>query len=65
MVHQYKLNGYNIVLDTHSGSVHVVDSLAYDLIELYGQALELSGNAEFESLCGYSYMRIQAKSSQG
>lgn len=50
MVHQYKLNGYNIVLDTHSGSVHVVDSLAYDLIELYGQALELSGNAEFESL---------------
>lgn len=35
MVHQYKLNGYNIVLDIHSGSVHVVDDLAYDVIELY------------------------------
>lgn len=35
MVHQYKLNGYNIVLDTCSGSVHVVDEVAYDMIELY------------------------------
>lgn len=35
MIHQYKLNGYNIVLDTYSGSVHVVDDLAYDIIELY------------------------------
>lgn len=35
MIHQYKLNGYNIVLDTYSGSVHVVDNLAYDLIALY------------------------------
>ncbi len=31
MVHQYKLNGYNIVLDTCSGSVHVVDEVAYDM----------------------------------
>ncbi len=35
MVHQYKLNGYNIVLDTCSGSVHVVDEVAYDIIEAY------------------------------
>ena len=28
MVHQYQLNGYNIVLDTCSGSVHVVDEVA-------------------------------------
>ncbi|WP_394238479.1 thioether cross-link-forming SCIFF peptide maturase [Niallia oryzisoli] len=35
MIHQYKLNGYNIVLDTYSGSVHVVDDLAFDVIELY------------------------------
>ncbi|MBQ2272040.1 MAG: thioether cross-link-forming SCIFF peptide maturase [Clostridia bacterium] len=32
MIHQYKLNGYNIVLDVCSGSVHVVDDAAYDLI---------------------------------
>ncbi len=35
MVHQYKLNGYNMVLDTCSGSVHVVDEVAYDLIAMY------------------------------
>ena len=35
MVHQYKLNGYNIVLDTASGSVHAVDEVAYDIIEMY------------------------------
>jgi len=35
MVHQYKLNGYNIVLDTCSGSVHTVDEVAYDVIEMY------------------------------
>ena len=37
MVHQYQLNGYNIVLDTCSGSVHVVDEVAYDIIALYKQ----------------------------
>ena len=35
MVHQYQLNGYNIVLDTCSGSIHVVDDVAYDAIALY------------------------------
>ena len=32
MIHQYKLGGYNIVLDVCSGSVHVVDEVAYDII---------------------------------
>ena len=35
MVHQYKLNGYDIVLDTASGSIHLVDDVAYDIIEMY------------------------------
>ncbi|MBQ7086844.1 MAG: thioether cross-link-forming SCIFF peptide maturase [Clostridia bacterium] len=35
MIHQYKLNGYNIVLDTASGSVHTVDEVAYDIIGMY------------------------------
>ena len=35
MVHQYKLNGYNIILDTVSGSVHTVDEVAYDIIAMY------------------------------
>ena len=35
MVHQYKLGGYNIVLDICSGGVHVVDDIAYDIIAMY------------------------------
>ena len=35
MVHQYKLNGFNIVLDVNSGSVHCVDDVAYDIISLF------------------------------
>ena len=33
MIHKYKLNGYNIVLDTNSGGVHVVDDITYDLLD--------------------------------
>ena len=40
MVHQYKLNGYNIVLDTCSGAIHVVDEVAYDMIELFNDRTE-------------------------
>jgi len=40
VVHQYKNNGYNIVLDVNSGSVHVVDDLVYDIIALYETASE-------------------------
>jgi len=32
MIHAYKLGGLNIVLDICSGSVHVVDEVAYDMI---------------------------------
>lgn len=35
MIHQYKSNGYNIVLDVESGAVHVVDDITYDVISLY------------------------------
>ncbi len=54
MVHQYKLGGYNVVLDICSGAVHVVDDVAYDVIELFekksrGEILrEL--NEKYESL---------------
>ena len=37
MVHQYKLGGYNIVLDICSGSVHAVDEVAYDIIAMFEQ----------------------------
>ena len=35
MVHQYKNNGYDIVLDVNSGAIHVVDDVTYDVIEMY------------------------------
>ena len=35
MIHQYKLGGYNIVLDVCSGSVHAVDEIAYDIISMF------------------------------
>ena len=35
MIHQYKLGGFNIVLDVCSGAVHAVDDIAYDIIELF------------------------------
>ena len=35
MVHQYKNNGYNIVLDVQSGAIHVVDDVTYDLIAIF------------------------------
>ena len=34
MIHQYKSNGLNIVMDVNSGSVHVVDDIVYDMIPL-------------------------------
>ena len=42
MVHQYKNNGYNIVLDVNSGAIHIVDDLTYDVIAVVGkrQAVE-------------------------
>lgn len=35
MIHKYQMNGYNIVLDVHSGSVHVVEDVAYHILEHY------------------------------
>ncbi len=35
MIHQYKLGGYGFVLDVCSGSVHMVDDVAYDIISMY------------------------------
>lgn len=40
MVHQYRNNGYNIVLDVNSGAVHVVDDVVYDIIPLFESCTE-------------------------
>ena len=38
MIHEYKMDGLNIVLDVCSGGVHLVDEIAYDMIGLYESA---------------------------
>lgn len=35
MIHMFKNNGFNIILDVNSGCVHVVDDIAYDAISVY------------------------------
>lgn len=45
MIHQYKSNGYNIVMDVCSGAVHVVDDVVYDAVALY----EAQGEEEREA----------------
>ena len=49
MVHQYKNNGYNIVLDVNSGAIHVVDDVTYDVIAMFE---EKSGEEIIEALKG-------------
>ena len=56
MVHAYKNNGYNIVLDVNSGSVHVVDDVVFDLVKVieeklcskYGTAAAAEGKNEVD-----------------
>lgn len=51
MIHKYKLNGYNIVLDVNSGAVHVVDDLAYDILEYTDENMsEIIGEDAIKSL---------------
>ena len=38
MIHQYKLNGFNMVVDAASGAVHSVDEVAYDAIALLDES---------------------------
>ncbi|MEG0579511.1 MAG: thioether cross-link-forming SCIFF peptide maturase, partial [Niameybacter sp.] len=40
MIHRYSNNGYHIVLDVNSGSVHVVDELVYDMLGLLEEKKE-------------------------
>ena len=56
MIHQYKNNGYNIVLDVNSGAIHVVDDATYEIIAMYEEHTKeeildaLSGQYDREGL---------------
>ena len=42
MLHKFEFDGSRIVLDVHSGTVHVVDELVWDLLEDFRQLPEES-----------------------
>ena len=44
MIHQYKNNGYDIIMDINSGAVHVVDDILYDVVKV------LDDNEEFNEI---------------
>lgn len=53
MIHQYKNNGYNIVLDVNSGSVHVVDDVVYDILAMMDENAENKyGEDNFQRIAG-------------
>ncbi|MDL2310872.1 thioether cross-link-forming SCIFF peptide maturase [Peptostreptococcaceae bacterium OttesenSCG-928-C18] len=35
MIHKFKMNGYNIVMDINGGAVHVVDDISYKILDYY------------------------------
>ena len=39
MIHKFQNNGYSIVLDVHSGAVHVVDPCAYAMVDLLDETM--------------------------
>ena len=53
MIHQYKNNGYNIVLDVNSGSVHVVDDCVYDMVPLLEAIVKsgITGETAIDAVC--------------
>lgn len=46
MIHQYKSNGMNIVMDVNSGAIHIVDDVVYDIVEVLS-SMELADKGLF------------------
>ena len=46
MIHLYKSNGFNMVLDVNSGSVHVVDDCVYDVLSCMNEGKNAEETAE-------------------
>ena len=57
MIHKYKLGGKNIVLDVHSGGVHVVDALCFDLLDYAKPPFEAAALEEAEKALSGSYSK--------
>lgn len=60
MIHAYKLNGYNIILDVNSGCVHVVDEVAFDIISAYDKKEKEEITAEVTEKHGVTAEDVKA-----
>ena len=60
MIHAYKLNGFNIVVDAASGAVHSVDEVAYDLIGSFDE--KIREGADPKALLGKNAERAEIAS---
>ena len=69
MIHQYRNNGYNIVMDVNSGAVHVVDDVVYDAVALMEAELEpaaaCAAGQETEAGQGVGAIRMADSSTTG
>jgi uncharacterized protein len=67
MIHQYVNNGYHIVLDVNSGSVHVMDGLSYQAVPLIEPVWEAWRKREQteETASGISAKEEQAEEISG
>ncbi len=34
MIHKYKLNNYNILIDVNSGAIHIIDDICFDILDV-------------------------------
>ncbi len=65
MLHKYKMNGFNIVLDVNSGSVFIFDNCSYDMLGFLNEDLHLNDKIKTElSSKGYSEKEIQESYSE-
>lgn len=65
MIHKYRLNGYNIVIDVHSGGIHVVDDIAYDILDIIKPPLSNGIDSMAMQLLSAKYGDADIKESYG
>ena len=65
MIHQYKNNGYNIVMDVNSGSVHSVDEVVYDVIEMFSNIIATDTDKKIKAADFDTYKKIAVMSLKG
>lgn len=70
MIHKFSMNGYNIVLDVNGGAVHVLDDVAYDLLDFYKEKskeeiLEVLKSKYQEEQINEAYKEISSLEKEG